>query len=52
MVKMDVEGVEVTGIDTWLDEGAFKNVHQFALEYHFWDTHYGHPGLHCYKFRY
>jgi len=34
MVKMDVEGAELTGIDTWLDEGAFKNVHQFALEYH------------------
>jgi len=31
---MDVEGTELNGIDIWLDEGAFKNIHQFAIEYH------------------
>ena len=34
MIKMDVEGEEVKGLNKWLDEGALDNVQQFALEYH------------------
>ena len=47
---MDVEGPELEGIDFWLDEGAFKNVHQFALEYHLHVGGFRYQtflGLHC-----
>jgi len=34
MIKMDVDGEEVKGLNKWLDEGSLDNVQQFALEYH------------------
>ena len=34
MIKMDIEGGELLGLDAWLEEGSLDNVHQIALEYH------------------
>ena len=35
MIKMDVEGEEMQGLNVWLDEGSLDNVGQIAFEYHF-----------------
>ena len=34
MLKMDVEGSEIRGIDAWLKQGSLDNVNQIAIEYH------------------
>ena len=34
MIKMDIEGGELLGLNAWLEEGSLDNVHQIALEYH------------------
>ena len=34
MLKMDVEGSEIKGIDAWLKQGSLDNVNQIAIEYH------------------
>ena len=33
-LKMDIEGSELTGLESWLSEGALRNVQQIAAEVH------------------
>ena len=37
-LKMDIEGSELTGLPSWLSEGALKNVQQIAAEVHLTGT--------------